>query len=151
MNSHSTFLLLVMLAVVLGCSPSPKSGQGFTLPEGNRQAGEATFVQLQCNACHSVSGIDQPMEGGGPQMSIGLGGEVGRIATYGELVTSIINPSHRIASSVKVDGDDSESQMRSYNDEMTVKQLCDLVAFLQSKYKLREYDPTLYPEYGPYL
>jgi mono/diheme cytochrome c family protein len=141
---------ILALATTLGCSPSPKSGKGFTLPEGNIEEGQATYVSLQCNACHKIAGVDQlVVEGEQPEISVNLGGEVARIQTYGELVTSIINPSHRLATGVdaakvSVDG---KSIMKNYNDVMTVKQLTDLVAFLQSKYKLREYEPTVYPTY----
>ena len=66
-------------------------------------------------------------------------------------MTSIINPSHRLAKgypvyAVSVDG---KSKMKNYNDAMTVTQLTDLVAFVQSKYKLLEYELTDYPIYGP--
>ena len=37
--------------------------------------------------------------------------------------------------------------MTNYNDVMTVTQLADLVAFLQSHYELKDYEPT---PYGPY-
>ena len=72
-----------------------------------------------------------------------------RIKTYGELVTSIINPSHRLAkgyaeANVAMEG---KSNMTVYNDVMTVRELIDLVAFLQSHYELRVYDHTVYSPY----
>ena len=140
----------VALLAVSGCTTPPKSGKGFTLPVGNAQAGKADYVSLQCNACHTISGIDQISAAGGkPEMSIALGGEVERIDTYGELVTSIINPSHRLAKGYPIDAVsvDGKSKMRNYNDVMTVTQLNDLVMFLQSKYKLHEYELTDYPMY----
>ncbi|MCA9231605.1 MAG: hypothetical protein KDA57_13220 [Planctomycetales bacterium] len=84
------------------------------------------------------------------QVVVALGGKVSQIKTYGELVTSIINPSHRFAKGytpgeVAVEG---ESKMTNYNDVMTVSQLIDLVAFLQAHYEIREYEPTHYPLYG---
>ena len=147
------FLFVVTLVVVLvaGCSPTPKSGKGFTLPEGNLAQGEETYVRLQCNTCHTIDGVEQ-LAGDGEtlDLSVALGGEVARIKTYGELVTAIINPSHQLARGyseqlVSVDG---ESKMRNYNDVMTVTELTDLVAFLQSKYSLFEYEPTDYPMYS---
>ena len=140
-------LMTVALSVTTGCATPPKSGKGFTLPQGDAQAGKANYVSLQCNACHTVSGVDQMS--GEPELSIALGGEVTRIETYGELVTSIINPSHRLAKGYPVDAVsvDGQSKMRNNNDVMTVTQLTDLVAFLQSKYKLLEYDLTNNPMY----
>ena len=77
---------------------------------------------------------------------IALGGVTRLVKTYGDLVTSIINPSHRYsigyaAEEVKTDG---ESQMRLYNDEMTVTQLIDLVTFLQPHYEVDIYPRTPY-------
>ena len=78
-----------------------------------------------------------------------LGGKVARIKTYGELVTSIINPSHRLAKAYPSDEIQIEgrSRMLNYNDAMTVSELIDLVAFLQPRYEIREYDMTYYPIY----
>jgi hypothetical protein len=78
-----------------------------------------------------------------------LGGEVERPKSYADLVTGIINPSHRLAagyaaSMVAIDG---KSRMTVYNDVMTVTQLTDIVTFLQEHYELRAYEPTSYPEY----
>ena len=151
---RSTLFTLGILAMVMttGCTPPPKSGKGFTLPVGNAQAGKAIYTSLQCNACHRIDGVDQiAAEREEPELSIALGGEVTRIETYGELVTSIINPSHRLAKGYPVDAVsvDGKSKMKNYNDAMTVTQLTDLVAFVQSKYKLLEYELTDYPIYGP--
>ena len=149
----SAIYAIAFLAIIasVGCIPNPKSGKGFTLPDGDAEQGQATYVSLQCNACHKIAGVDQLAAAGEtPETSVTLGGKVSRIKTYGELVTSVINPSHRLArgypeQEVSVDG---QSKMKNYNDVMTVTQLTDLVAFLQSKYELREYEPTDYPMYG---
>jgi hypothetical protein len=151
--SKSIFCLLITAALSLasGCATSPKSGKGFTLPEGDAQAGKENFISLRCNACHQIDGVDHiPAKGWESEPSITLGGQVKPIETYGKLVTSIINPSHRLAKgysvyAVSVDG---RSKMKNYNDAMTVTQLIDLVALLQSKYKLLEYKATDYPIYG---
>ena len=58
--------------------------------------------------------------------------------TYGELVTSIINPSHRLARGMDprhVDGE-GESKIPRYNEVMTVQQLVDITEFLSSKYSV---------------
>ncbi len=152
MEVGTRFMIGVMfVASLVGCAPSPKSGKGFTLPEGNLEKGRATYVALQCNTCHKVDGIKQAVaEGEKPAISIALGGEVVRIQTYGELVTSIINPSHRFAKGYPTEKTavDGTSKMTNYNDVMTVTQLTDLVTFLQSKYKLIAVEqPTYYPIY----
>lgn len=143
--------LLAALLIVSGCTPAPTSGSGFTLPTGDAEAGQKIFVEQNCHRCHTVAATDLPLVED-REMNIRLGGEVARIGTYGELVTSIINPSHRLAKGhvseeVSADG---ESLMENYNDVLTVSQLIDLVAFLQSRYKLRQFEPTEYPlYYGP--
>ena len=147
------WLCCMGLVVVGGCRPSAKSGRGFTLPEGDVEQGRDIFVNFQCHACHVIQGIDRLVEAeaGETELSIALGGKTDRVKTYGQLVTSIINPSHRLAHGyrkqhVSVDGD---SKMRNYNDVMTVQELTHLVTFLQSNYDLIEYKPTVYPMYGP--
>ena len=71
-------------------------------------------------------------------MTIAIGGMRTRIATYGELVTSVINPSHRVARRYR--DETGDSPMRNYNEAMTVAELIDLVAFLQTQY-------TEFPDY----
>ena len=64
--------------------------------------------------------------------------------TYGELVTSIINPSHKVsakyAQEFSVTNPDGSSKMErfgfNYNYAMSVQELVDVVTFLQSEYKL---------------
>ena len=117
MSQTVRVLLVATLLCFLGCSPSPKSSKGFTLPDGDVVAGKAAYVSLQCNACHRISGVDQVVAEAG-KTPIALGGEVARIKTYGELVTAIINPSHKLAKGFPVDvvSVDGESKMRNYND-----------------------------------
>lgn len=151
-----TFLITTALGLaffVLGCTPAPKSGRGFTLPDGDVAMGKATFDRLQCHGCHAIDGVE-PLalaEGQEAPKLIKLGGEVPRIQTYGELVTSIINPSHRLAAAYKPEevSVDGKSTMKNYNSVMTVEELINVVSFLQSKYELKVIEPTYYPEYGP--
>ena len=142
-------LAFLFSIVALGCDMGPKSSRGFSLPDGNVERGRAAFVEFQCNACHKASGIDQLVSDDKPELTVALGGKVSRIKSYGELVTSIINPSHRLAKGYPADAVQAEGQskMKNYNDVMTVSQLIDLVAFLQSQYTLIEYEPTSYPYY----
>ena len=134
---------------LVGCGGGPKSGKGFTLPDGDAAQGQAVFVELQCHECHSVAGVQLPALDEPAETTVRLGGEVARISTYGELVTSIINPSHKLAAGYKREqvSDEGESKMTNYNDVMTVTELTDLVAFLQSHYELKPYDPPEYPVY----
>jgi L-cysteine S-thiosulfotransferase len=125
----------------------------FALPEGDPQRGRETFVELRCHTCHSVADIEQVEAASTPAVHKRLGGEVTRVKSYEDLVTSIINPSHRL--STRLPGDvipDSaaragRSPMPNYNDVMTVQQLVDLVTFLQSEYRVhvpRVHYPVFY-------
>jgi mono/diheme cytochrome c family protein len=129
--------------------PGPESALGFRLPDGNADRGLEVFTRLQCHACHSVEGLELRYLGTGAA-DVKLGGTVTRVKTYGELVTSIINPSHKLAPGYRPDAvsTDGESLMTlaRVNDVMTVQQLIDIVAFLQARYEVvpSQYDPYAY-------
>lgn len=124
------------LLAILSAACSRESPFGFRLPEGDPQRGRAAFVALSCNSCHEVEGAAVEYREG--LARVRLGGQTTRVKTYGELVTSIINPSHRIAPRERETGalPDGQSVMSvAYlNDVMTVQQLVDLVAFLEGAY-----------------
>ena len=149
MNSVLKMGLLGLVVAGIGaCGQDPQSGAGFTLPEGDAEKGKAHYVALGCNACHQHSEVPQLDSPLAEQVSVKLGGETARVRTYGELVTSVINPSHRIARKTAGTVDASgESKMVAFNDVMTVTQMIDLVAFLQQSYSLSPYRHTVYPVY----
>jgi mono/diheme cytochrome c family protein len=143
-----TLMIPLMLLILPACGLNdPTSARGFRLPDGDANAGRAAFADLRCNACHRVEGIEAPAEGAGPVL-VTLGGETNRVKSYGELVTSIINPSHRIAPghdpNAVAPGGKSLMESARLNDVMTVRQLIDLVAFLQATYRV------VPPEHYPY-
>jgi hypothetical protein len=72
-----------------------------------------------------------------PSATVALGGQVYEIRTDGYLVTSIINPTHKLALGLnkeQITTSTGESRMPDYSEITTVQQLIDLVAFLQSHY-----------------
>ena len=139
--SNSIVRLISLIACVLflnACGSDPKSPWGFRLPDGDAIKGQALFVDLQCNACHTIAELElAPPAQKGP-VAVVLGGPVARVKTYGDLVSSVINPSHKLISSYPKEdvSQNGESLMRTYNETMTVQQLIDLVAFLQLQYKV---------------
>ena len=149
MNRFAHLATLSILCSAIGCGGGPKSSKGFSLPDGDKGRGKEAFVRFFCYDCHSVAGFELPEPTEPDQVVVKLGGEVPRIKTYGELVTSIINPSHRLATgySKSLVSDEGESKMKNYNDVMSVSELIDLVAFLQSHYELEPYEPSKYPPY----
>lgn len=153
MNRKRLLTVAVLPLIALGCNEGPQSSYGFTLPDGDAAKGKATFESYTCHECHTVSGVDFPELDFAAEKKVALGGEVARIQTYGELVTSVINPSHKLATGYKPAdvSDEGDSKMTNYNDVLTVNDLVDIVAFLQSKYRLNPFDPTPYDvyHYGP--
>ena len=87
--------LFGLFFVLASCNFGPNSGRGFSLPEGSVDEGRATFVELECNACHSVGDIEHVAGHAGPEINVRLGGQVTTVKTYGDLMTSVINPSYK--------------------------------------------------------
>lgn len=133
-----------------GCVMSEKSPVGFRLPEGSIWKGKTAFVELGCINCHSVVDEDLMPEMTEPrQIHVVLGGEITRVKTYGQLVTSIINPSHVVSPRYRDKYTDAEgnSMMTDFSKEMTVEQMIDLAEFLQARYEVVIPDYA-YNEYG---
>jgi hypothetical protein len=145
-NYLLVFILLFGSLVISSCNDQAR---GFALPEGDIEKGKENFERFTCNECHSISGI--AWKGGSDSLKILLGGATTVQKSYGDLVTSVINPSHKIARSyikqtTALTTEEGLSKMKIYNEVMTVQELIDLVAFLQSEYKVTT-PPT---EYYPY-
>jgi L-cysteine S-thiosulfotransferase len=135
-------LILLSTPAVLasGCAFTPTFG--FPIQEGDIDAGRQAFIDHRCHQCHSVAGVRLPALAGASAVMLELGGETAYVRSYAELVTSIINPNHVISERYR------DRQLREgvlplespmpmpHIDNMTVRQLIDLVAFLDSRYVL---------------
>ena len=130
--------VFLSLAMVTACN-----NREFNLPPGDVEAGRATFVLLQCNECHTVKGVPY-MGSDHHEIKVSLGGKTTRVKSYADLVTSIINPSHRLSREGvnNTTTDDGQSRMQNYNEFMTVEELINLVTFLESRYEI--WVPTTY-------
>ena len=128
-------ILIITMSLEFGCNPESR---GFALPEGDIEKGKQAFVYLHCDQCHNAGDIKRVGNAIEGEIYITLGGDVSKVKTYGELVTSIINPSHKIDSKYKISmtNDSGESKMRKYNEIMTVDDLINLATFLQKEYNL---------------
>jgi len=128
-------LFLLSALAMAGCV---QQSRGFVLPKGDLESGKDLFVTMSCNQCHSIGDLEWKGEEGG--VHIRLGGEVTSIKTYGELVTSVIHPSHEIEGEYKrmVQSEVQRSPMEAfyYNEVMTIEELTDIVTYLQSEYKV---------------
>lgn len=139
LHSPAIPALAVLFATAVACSSGRHSAAGFRLPsDGDAGRGQAAFVALECHSCHEVSGLDLPRPTAQPPVPVVLGREIAAEMSDGYLVTSIINPSHRLApyprDLITAGG---HSRMPGFTDRITVRQLTDIVAFLQSRYTVR--------------
>lgn len=116
---------------------------GFRLPEGDAERGKAAVLELKCHACHEISVVGFPEPVADPPVPVRLGGETAYVRTDGQFVSSIVNPSHQLAYGFREELVESggESRMANYNEVMTVEQLIDMVAFLQSIYEVKPPPP----------
>ena len=121
-------------------SQATPKGWRFSLPPGDPDVGRQAFVAFECFRCHAVQDEHLPApkadQGGvGPALS-GMGAM--HPAEY--VAETIINPNASVAWRIMHHkkeqkgylGADGKSKMPSYNGEMTVQQLIDLVAYLKS-------------------
>ena len=130
------------LAAVLGLTLIPLShadrdegmtpAEGFFLPKGNPEAGKKAFVRLKCTSCHWVQNemdLSQPVTAKAGPM---LGDQQARYSA-GWITNSIVSPSHTIALDSNGKAENSElSRMGDFTEVMTVRQLIDIVAYIQS-------------------
>jgi hypothetical protein len=148
-NALLLFLNLMLVVSLFSCDSGPDSPRGFSLPEGGAVNGEKVFMNYQCLACHNLEGFDYESVNKEMQPPIMLGGPITRVKTYADLVTSVINPSHKLAQSYlrNVAEPDGTSKMLVFNDTMTVTELVDLVTFLQGQYEVQPHAYTHYVQY----
>ncbi|MFQ5839363.1 MAG: c-type cytochrome [Candidatus Methylomirabilales bacterium] len=104
-------------------------GWKFALPQGDLKKGRQVFVKMECYRCHTVQGETFTAEPGqaGPDLT-GMGAH--HPAAY--FAESIMYPNRVIVLDEGHTGPDGLSTMPSYNDQLTVTQLLDLVAYLKS-------------------
>jgi mono/diheme cytochrome c family protein len=136
-NSYGLILLASVISLLSGCNIGEEWQNEIHLPAGDAARGEALFASVGCVRCHVVG--DAEFEGGAEAgaVRVRLGSKTGRRMSYSQLVTSVVNPSHRLAPQYFSENitKDGESLMANYNDALTVTQLTDVVAYLQTHYE----------------
>lgn len=137
------FLITLGLVALSACRTYPDNVGDFRFPilQGNIQNGQEAFARLGCIQCHVVDGVDLPAFAGTRPLTVTLGGDLVFAKTYGDLVTSIINPDHVISEQYldqlpRTDRRNVTSSPMYVNPEMKVSELIDIVAFLNSRYRL---------------
>jgi hypothetical protein len=150
MELQSLFNSVVALCALIclsACDRDTRRQVDIYLPEGDAANGKKHFVSLGCVSCHSVIGAELPEPAEKGPVRVLLGSHTGLTMSYGQLVTSIVNPSHRLSPRHPRDkiSQEGESLMTFYNDVLTVTQLTDLVAFLQAHYEQADRPGYAYP------
>jgi hypothetical protein len=136
-----------LAALLWGCQEPglETEARGFVLPAGDAERGREAFVALRCTACHEVAGLERelPAPVATPVTGVKLGGLAMREPSDGELVTSIVNPSHQLYPSGEEERITSGegSRMANLNASMSVQELIDIVAFLHERYASAESAP----------
>jgi hypothetical protein len=127
------------LWALFGCSSGAHSPVGFRLPPtGDAEKGKVAFIAYECHGCHTVAGQALPKTPPVASIPVVLGGEVPRQVTNGHLVTSIIYPSYKQARMGKAAAREAaRCRMPDYTNTMTVRELTDIVAFLQTTYSVQ--------------
>lgn len=146
----------VLLTAELGCTQSPAQpvpeptatvkpatvaraeyetgGATVVLPQGEPRAGRQAFLDLKCVVCHRVpaQGFPAPVSlSRGPDLDQAL-----RRRTRADLAAAIVLPSHamslKTSDEIKTHLEGGLSPMGDFSRIMTVRQLADLLAYLQS-------------------
>ncbi len=142
------YIMLILMSLTLfSCDQGVDSTRGFSLPKGNVDTGKMVFIKYQCLACHSLKGVEDTSIEKHQDIAVALGGDKTQIVTYAELLTSVINPSHKFSYPSMGKTVAGLSKMKVFNDVMTVTELIDLVTFLQPNYTLAPYKRSKYPYY----
>lgn len=121
--------------LALACGTGRKGSAGFHMPDGDPVKGRQVFVEHRCHSCHEVAGValDRPVAQ--PPVPVKLGGQVYTPPTDGVLATAILHPSYRLAGPHEAVVSGRLSRMGDFTDTMTLREMIDLVAFLQTTYE----------------
>lgn len=142
-SSVKVCVLGICLLVLSACRTYPDNVGEFRFPilQGDIDQGQEAFTRLGCPQCHVVDGVNLPAFAGTRPVTVELGGDLMFAKTYGDLVTSIINPDHVISDRYleqlpRTERRSVNSSPMYMNPEMKVTELIDIVAFLNSRYRL---------------
>lgn len=146
------FISVLAIAVGLSaCDEQNRPVRGFVLPPGDSDAGKQVFIDHGCYQCHTLLQVELPERASNPPITLEIGGKVFRVRNYGELLDAVVNPDHIISPKYRMALEsearkDLKSPMPNFNEELTVAELIDLVAFLHDQYI--KMDPPGYQGYG---
>ncbi len=107
----------VLALAIVGCV---QAAPRVVFPQGDAAAGKQALQAMQCYTCHELASTDFPAPHA-QLRGVPLGAVQAR-RSADSLVAAILAPAH----------DRPEGQMGDYSEAMTVRQLIDIVAYLQS-------------------
>ena len=112
-------------------------GWRFRLPPGDAQRGGRVFARLQCYRCHRLRGEPYPApSAAGPELT-GIGGH--HPVSY--IAESILDPNAVIVEGPGYTGRDGRSTMPEYRHVLSVAELLDLVAYLETQGGVHRHRP----------
>lgn len=129
--SGATAIVLGVSAILLAAACATDQGfqepSEFFLPVGDQAAGREAFIELYCHYCHLVPGdADMPGLAGDAK-----GPDIGSRQSDRSrewIAMAIVAPGHEMPPLMRL----PQSPMGDYKDSMTVRQLMDLVAFIEN-------------------
>lgn len=140
-------LLALPLIGLIAADPAPKAA-GFRFPGGDSVSGRESFIGLNCVQCHSINKVELPDPKGNRRLELTLANEIRFVKNYEDLITAITNPKHvvteqyrAILSKAEIQGS-IEPLMPDLTNDMSARQLMDIVAFLDEVYR------NALPDYG---
>lgn len=144
MKKPSLCSLLLFLALPLSglfsADPASQAG-GYRFPGGDAATGREAFLRLNCVQCHSVNQVELPEPKGKRRLDLTLANEIRFVKNYEDLVTAITNPKHVVTEQYRAILTQAEVQggieplMPDFTNEMSVRQLMDIVSFLDEIYR----------------
>jgi mono/diheme cytochrome c family protein len=133
MRAEATLLLFLALGAA-ACRDPRRSMSEFKPAPGDPAHGREVFLEMRCFACHRVAGEDLPAPVAQPAVPVVLGGRITHALPDGALADAIANPSHHVRWTEPGVPSGALSRMPDYTDVLTVRELSDLVAYLQTRY-----------------
>ena len=130
---------LAWMTLLAGLSFAPTFAEELRLPAGSPEEGLRAFVALRCVHCHRVTGAPIQDPELAKRLDLTLGAEARFVRSYPDLITAITNPRHVIQKQYSQLLDptqqvETEPFMLDLSREMTVRQLIDIVSFLDQRY-----------------
>ena len=119
----------IAVSMVLLCFLCLSCGEQLYIPDGDAEAGRETFVEKACHACHRVEGENFPGPFADPPVPAVLGA---RKLSRVYIAESILATSHHIAEYEGKVMDGELSRMGSYDQNLTLREWVDLVAYIES-------------------